>query len=166
MIGNFLLVDDEALGRLLGAPAGIRDLLARAVAQGDASGEHVDVHKAWHALHFLLTGTAWEGAPPLNFIVKGGTPIGEEDLGHGSARGLRAPEVQTLAAALAEITTETLREGYDGKTMVALEVYPGGWSDLAPTSEALEHVWEGFAEVKALVQKGAAQGMGLLIWMS
>lgn len=74
--------------------------------------------------------------------------------------------MQALAAALEGITTESLRAKYDGKTMVALEVYPGGWSDLAPTSEALEHVWEGFAEVKALVQKGAARGMGLLIWMS
>src|SRR5579862_2201195 len=27
-----------------------------------------DVDKAWHFIHVLLTGTAFEGHPPLNFI--------------------------------------------------------------------------------------------------
>src|SRR5829696_7547426 len=36
--------------------------------------------KSWHGLHFLLTGTAWEGEPPLNFLLAGGREI---DIGLG-----------------------------------------------------------------------------------
>src|SRR5687768_13192892 len=39
----------------------------------------IDLDKAWHGLHFLFTGTAWEGAPPECFLVSGGTEIGQVD---------------------------------------------------------------------------------------
>jgi hypothetical protein len=41
----------------------------------------LDVDKAWHGIHYLLTGTAWEGDPPLDFIVKGGSQVGDVDDG-------------------------------------------------------------------------------------
>ena len=38
-------------------------------------GALVDLDKAWHGVHYLLTGTAWEGEPPLNFVVEGGADL-------------------------------------------------------------------------------------------
>src|SRR5215207_2984929 len=40
--------------------------LALEADEGDL-GEAGDLEKAWHGIHFLLTGTAWEGDPPLSF---------------------------------------------------------------------------------------------------
>lgn len=44
--------------------------------------------KAWHGIHYLLTGTAWEGDPPLNFLVTGGREVGTEEIGIGPDEGL------------------------------------------------------------------------------
>ena len=37
-----------------------------------------DVDKAWQALHFTLTGDAWEASGPLGEVVLGGEPVGED----------------------------------------------------------------------------------------
>lgn len=43
---------------------------------GAAGHQSVDIDKAWHALHFLFTGTAWEGEMPASFLLVGGAPVG------------------------------------------------------------------------------------------
>src|SRR6187401_1556372 len=32
----------------------------------EGEGQSTDLDKAWHGIHYLLTGTAWEGPAPLN----------------------------------------------------------------------------------------------------
>jgi hypothetical protein len=32
----------------------------------------IDLDKTWHGIHYLLTGTTWEGEPPFSFLVAGG----------------------------------------------------------------------------------------------
>jgi hypothetical protein len=39
----------------------------------------LDIDKAWHALHFLLCGSAWEGKPPLVNAV-GVAPVKPDSL--------------------------------------------------------------------------------------
>ena len=46
-----------------------------------------DVDKAWHAVHFTLTGDAWNVDGALGQIVLGGEPFGEE-IGYCPARWL------------------------------------------------------------------------------
>ncbi len=45
--------------------------LELAPGEGDL-GPEGDFEKSWGGLHYLLTGTAWEGEPPLNFLMGGG----------------------------------------------------------------------------------------------
>ena len=52
----------------------------------DAGGRTCSLEKAWHGLHYLLTGDAWGGGPPLNFIVMGGDEIDGVDTGYGPPR--------------------------------------------------------------------------------
>ncbi len=49
----------------------------------DGEGLDTDLDKSWHGLHYLFTQTVWEGEPPLNFIVCGGNPVGNIDVGYG-----------------------------------------------------------------------------------
>ena len=66
----------------------------------DAEVDPADVYeldKAWHGLHYLLTGAAWEGKAPLNFI-NAGTQIGEDDVGDWLAKGFTAAEVAAISA--------------------------------------------------------------------
>ena len=46
--------------------------------------EEIDLDKSWHGIHFLLTGAAWEGERPLNFLILGGEEVGDIDVGHGT----------------------------------------------------------------------------------
>ena len=45
-----------------------------AFALADGEGLSTDLDKAWHGIHYLLTGTAGEGRPPLNLPRLGGSP--------------------------------------------------------------------------------------------
>ena len=87
MIGCFRRVPEARLRALLADPESITDFLDE---EGFAD---FDIDKAWHGIHYLLTGTAWEGAAPLNFLVAGGRPVGDVDVGYGPARAFSGAEV-------------------------------------------------------------------------
>src|SRR5688572_8764533 len=41
-----------------------------------AKGVRCDIHKAWHAIHYVLTGSADGGEPPDCYLLDGGTALG------------------------------------------------------------------------------------------
>src|SRR5690349_11334743 len=97
MIIVFHLARREQLSSLLASPEQVTDFLR------DSGGEDVglsenrlDLDKAWHGLHFLLTGTDWGGTPPLNFIVAGGETIGDVDVGYGPARAFTPEQLAEI----------------------------------------------------------------------
>ena len=49
-----------------------------------------DFEKSWHGIHYLLTGTAWEGDPPLNFLLAGGREL-DIELGTAPPRPSASP---------------------------------------------------------------------------
>jgi hypothetical protein len=110
MIGNFRSLSDEDVRALPEHPPRVEQLLYGEDAfpgtngevvslfghstppsehdewEQGADGDELGVDKAWHGIHVLLTGTAWEGSFPLNFTVSGGKEIGDVDVGYGPAR--------------------------------------------------------------------------------
>src|SRR5437763_27473 len=120
MVACFRRVPDDKLEELLADPESIVDFLE------DEGYADLDIDKAWHGIHFLLTGTAWEGSPPLDFLVRGGRQVGDVDVGYGPARGFTSAEVQGLARALSAIAPDALLARYDHRAMNALDLYPGG----------------------------------------
>lgn len=167
MIGNFALASELDIEGLLRRPAGIGPFLDRLDA--GPSGDHLDVDKAWHFLHYALTGEAWEGSFPLNFILLGGTEVGDEDMGYGPARALRPGELRAVSEALAPLSSEELVRRIDPAQMDALEIYPstGHWAEmLAPDEDDLEYFTGAFDELKRLVTRGAHEGKGLIIWLN
>src|SRR4051812_5134842 len=107
MIGCFCALKDEELEAIIDDPTGIHRLLdaeegpSETMDHSKASGEprQFDVDKAWHGIHFLLTGTEWEGDGPLAFMLQGGREISEE-LGYGPPHGFTSSEVKEIDAAL------------------------------------------------------------------
>lgn len=94
----------------------------------DRTEPDLDVDKAWHGIHFLLAGNAWETTAGAGEAVLGGEPVGE-DAGYGPARLLGPEQVRTVAAALTPITVDTLRSRYDGPALEDAEVYPQIWDE-------------------------------------
>lgn len=122
-----------------------------------------------HCIHFLLTGTADGGEPPLNFIVVGGREVGAEDVGYGPARVFMSEDVAEIAEALGPIDHEALVQRFDPKLMDRLELYPdaGEWTKIDPRSEDSFGYYSGsFDSIKSLVRRGAAIRSGMLVWLS
>ena len=117
-----------------------------------------DFEKSWQGLHFLLTGTPWEGEFPHNFLLGGGRELdfrpGDSPLlTHGSA------ETRRIAVALAAVPDETFRARLDPARMMELEIYPEVWED----AEAREYLLEDMQRLREAVATVAARGYGLLV---
>jgi hypothetical protein len=107
----------------------------------------IDLDKAWHGIHWLLTGSPDEPQPAQRrrglfrrkddagpaggaeeLAVLGGEPIGEDN-GYGPARLLRPEQVAAVAGALRPLTPEVLGHRVDLVAMEAAELYPGIWDE-------------------------------------
>ena len=165
MIGNFLALPDEELQALFADPSRVEQLLYESLLGGGSNGkgDELEIDKSWHGLHFLLTGSAWEGSFPLNFIVAGGQDVGD-DLGYGPARGLTSTEVLQVDAALAPLTPDELGQRFDAQRMTELQIYPDGWSH-DPDGER-EYLLDFYADLRAFVRRTAEQRHALLVYLS
>jgi Domain of unknown function (DUF1877) len=127
----------------------------------------VDLDKAWQALHYLLTGMARDGEGPLAFLLKGGTPLGDEDLGYGPARAFRPLEVAAIADALANVSQRTLMPRFDLKKFEKLEIYPGRWSEVNLRSDYdLGYYFGPLEDLKRVTRRGKNERLGMIVWIS
>lgn len=154
LVWDVLGADDPELREGQGQPGGL-DLAPDEV-------ETEDLDKAWHGIHYLLTGSAWEGEGPLGFICQGGRAVGDIDTGYGPARALDAAEVKALAAALADVDAARLAERFDPAAMEAQDIYPNIWDE---GDEALAYCQQFYASMQAFIAHTAQRGYGLLICM-
>ena len=134
--------------------------------EGFGSFEEYDVDKAWHGIHFLLTGTAWEGPPPLNFLVGGGTEVGDVDVGYGPARGLRHSEVLKLAKALEPLSGSELRTRFDPARMIELEIYPTIWDRPLDEDDTIGYLINFYDGLRSFVRSAATDGRALLVYLN
>ena len=127
MIGNYLRLPEVELERFVSDPPSIMDFLYEEDSDFSED-QQLDIDKAWHLIHFLLTGTAWEGKVPLRNAVLGGAEVGDVDVGYGPARYLRPLEVRELSAALADLSPEILWQNLDWEAVRENEIYPTEWT--------------------------------------
>ena len=146
--------------RLMGAkaePPPAPPPLELAPGEGDL-GPDGDFEKSWQGLHYVLTGTAWEGKPPLNFLMGGGLALevwGNDNplLAHGSA------DTRRIAEALAALSDEEARRRVNREEIVRLDIYPGIWDD----DEGVEYLLDEVRRLRKTVSKVAGRGLGLLV---
>lgn len=155
----FAAVTPEILARLRAAPNEVQDYLHPDDGDGP---EHVsDVDKAWHGIHYLLTGTASEGREPFCWAIMAAEHIGP-DLGMGPARLLTPEQVVRLAAALDSLTVDELSARFDPEQMQALQIYPDKiWQD----EDSLDYVLQYFERMADFYRDAAARGDGMLQWI-
>lgn len=143
--------DAELVDDLLGG-----DDLEAADADPDAE---LDLDKAWHGLHFLLSGQAWEVSKGAGEAILGGEPIGD-DRGYGPAC-LYAPDlVREVAAGLNAVDGDELRRRFDPRALSAAEIYPEIWDE---GDEAFEYLAAHYSDLCAFYRTAAAHGRAVLI---
>ncbi|MFN8507388.1 MAG: YfbM family protein [Dehalococcoidia bacterium] len=147
-----LLVPRANAGRPRRAPAPLPDGLEGAPT--------LDIDKAWHGLHFLLTGSVDESPGPLGDAVMGGREFGP-DLGYGPMRSLDAARVAETSAALDALTAAEVEARYEASAMERAGVYPGGWS--SPGSR--QWLLETFEDVRGFYREAAGAGHAMLLYL-
>ena len=128
-------------------------------------GIETDLDKAWHGIHYLLTGTAWEGAEPLNFIVCGGTEVGDIDVGYGPARVFSSNDVKTIAAALRSLDDSAVRERFNPEEMMSLEIYPNIWDRAPEDDDTLGYCIEYLSDLRRFLADAANNSMGIMLYI-
>jgi hypothetical protein len=114
------------LSTLLGASGGSGGTAGGATG---TAGPELSLDKAWHGVHYLLTGLVEPDTTPLSQVIMGGTEIGDDDLGYGPARYFAPTDVVTAATELGATTLEAqMQSRFDPARMTTLGIYPGGWT--------------------------------------
>ena len=74
-----------------------------------------NIDKAWQGIHYLLTGTAQGGKPPLNALHGGGIELPDpyDERGYGPPIVLSAAETDVFARALDVLSDDELRSRFD-----------------------------------------------------
>ncbi len=126
-------------------------------------GEELGLEKAWQGLHFLFTGTAWEGEEPGCFLLLGGEEIGNQD--DGSVRVLGPDQVSQFAAFLTGLSRDELARRYNPTRMTALDIYPKViWLRPTPDGESqFDYLFETFEELRDFVTATSTRGDSLIV---
>ncbi|GHG67932.1 YfbM family protein [Comamonas sp. JC664] len=166
MLCSLRTVTEAQRVALLRAPEALEAFLDDEEDFGDAQGSaflELDIGEAWHGLQYLLTGTPWEGAAPLDFLVRGGEDVGDIPSDEGTARIFTAEQVKALSTALQRVTEKTLRSRYDTAAMQAQDIYPGTWDEPETEVDPLEELVSYFEELQKFVATVATRGEALLV---
>ncbi len=86
----------------------------------------VDLDTAWHGIHWLLTGTAYDTETHAGQAIFGGDPVGA-DLGHGPAHLIDARTVKRISTALDTMRPSDVAARVDFDAMLEADIYPGFW---------------------------------------
>lgn len=162
MIGTFRRISAAQLHRLQDDPSQLSRFLYPDDAE-TASDHDLDVDKAWHAIHFLLTGQVWEGQPPLANAVLGGDPISDEDVGYGPARYLLPEDVQQVANALFDVSQQALLARFEPQALNKAGIYPPGWRG---NPEELEYIGRYYDLLRDYFRAAAQASDVMLMWIS
>ena len=132
----------------------------------DGEGHLGDLDKPWHGIHYLLTGKSDESGTPLEFLVAGGTLVGDEDVGYGPPRVFTAAETRAIAGALAAITDDELRSRFAPDAMMRAEIYPEIWDRDPKDDDTLGYLMENVTMLRTAMATVTSRGHGLLVVLS
>jgi hypothetical protein len=123
-----------------------------------------DLEGVWQGLHFLFTGTAWEGSEPASYLVCGGEAVGDDDF-DDPPRLLRPEQVRDFSGFLAGLSDDELRRRYDPERMTELKIEPASlWLEHhGPDEGPLPQVVEAFNNLRAFTDKAASAGDSLIV---
>jgi hypothetical protein len=120
----------------------------------------VDLDKAWHGIHYLLTGSAEPNGTLASKVIFGGEDIGP-DQGYGPAQLVKADQVKAIAQLLEQTTPHMLRERFKPKEMRRMDIYPSViWE--RDGGEALDYVLDAYKKLVAFYKRAAERGQAVI----
>ena len=163
MVACFAGVNADTISHLKSNPDEVEQFLYPE--DGDSEPPHyMDVDKAWHCIHFMLTGSVEGGAEPLAGAFFGGEEIGE-DMGYGAARLMPPQQVRSISTALAAIDEESFKARYNPDALVGANVYMADMC-VHDGDDALDYLVENYRALVAFYRDTAMRGDGAVLWIS
>lgn len=131
--------------------------------EGLPEGEVINLDKAWHAIHFLLSGNTDLALQPQGSLFAG-EELGE-DFGYGPARVLTPSEVQAFANYVSSKPDDFVEQTIDFKALQEADVYPDIWDcdDPEEAAEEIEYVAEYFRTLKTFICKASDAGEAVFV---
>jgi hypothetical protein len=158
MVCGLIAVDEGQINELLTDPENVFDYLDELKENEELGGVYLD--KAWHGIHFLLTGRAWDGAEPLCYMIKGGEEIGAED---DCVRLLRPNQIADWADTLSMISADELRKRYDPVAMTKADIYPSIWDRVVEGHGNLEYLLDNYESLRSFLAQTKRENKGAII---
>ncbi len=127
---------------------------------GDPPGPLIDIFH-YHGLHYLFTGSAWQGAEPLCYLLHTNRLLGLYNREH-EVRAINSKQLEAFELALKPIDHAELLKQYDGKAMTAAGIYPSIWE--IDDNEAKDCLCEDLDKLKSFLKAAKTRQEGALIW--
>lgn len=124
---------------------------------------YTDVDKAWHCIHFVLTGRTDGGTEPLSLAIFGGDEIGE-DVGYGPARIMGPAEVKKVAVALATIDDAAFSSMFNPQAMKSADIYLAHMC-VRDGTDALDYLLQNFHTLAEFYRAAASRDEGAILWL-
>jgi hypothetical protein len=124
------------------------------------SGDLIDFDKAWHALHFILTGQVDDSDQALSLLRTDYEPMGE-DLGYGPPQYLSPDTMRAFNQALAGLSDDDLQRRYDPAAMAAAKVYLADF--FVNDENGWEYLSQSLPALRKLAQNCAATNSGAIV---
>lgn len=121
------------------------------------------IHKAWHAIHFVLTGLPDGGPEPNCYLLDGGVMLGRPTDDYDPPRVLSPEQVRAFDQVLQPISRlSLLRERFDHQAMVDAEIYSMNEGE-DNEAEDLEFTAEFFKLLRRFIHEAATNGDGVIV---
>lgn len=160
MISSMVFATDNEIRQLLTQPECIYEFI-------EEDRTSTDLDKAWHGIHWLLTGSADGGDEPLCYLLAGGEPVGDVDVGYGPARALTSKQVAAWDAALSEVSRDELARRFDPKAMLDADIYPRIWArSIKGEEDTLDYLLQAYGGFLDFVAAARKERSGLLVYLS
>ena len=140
----------------------LENRLSRRAEAAGGKRDVLDLEKAWHGVHYLLTGAVEPGPELRSQAVLGGVELGDDPegfSGYGPARYFRAAQVRQLSQELGrpELESEAAAR-FDAARMSQLQIYPG-WRE---GEQDKEWLMDAFRRLRNFYLSAAAQGRAVI----
>lgn len=130
--------------------------------EGDQEKDVVDFDKAWHALHFMLTGAAYNTDSALGIIVNDGETYGADEHGFGGFTIVSPEQMRAFDRALQQIGDAELASRFDSSAMAQNDIYLADAFTQEMREEALEYILQSLPALRELSASCAKAGDGAL----
>lgn len=155
MSGHYVAMSDTEIKEMIAGEVAIDRLHS-------ADNFKLDIDKTWEAIHFVLCGEEFNGAPPLGYVV----PLRLDqnvNFGDYSAFYLFSNEVAEAYESITGWDEKQLRQHYNFAQMVEQQIYPIVEDE--NVNELFEYILFHFSNIQKYLKEVVNQGKGIIFFV-